>query len=272
MLGKLLKHEIKATGRVFLPMYVALLVLTIVSKITLSLTIGNFNLEETVLPLAAQISLALFVTIIVALTVMTLIVVIQRFYKNLLTDEGYLMFTLPAKTWQLIISKLLVACLWFAICTITICLTIMILCYNREMMAEIGRGLPLINQEFFNYFGKNLGFVTFEFVISAIVQGIFSILVIYVSIALGQLFNEHRIMAAFGMYIALNIVVQIITLIIMFGFMPWLVSLDVNLATPGEIMGKTELFMNVTSFIFILLSVACYWITNFLLKRKLNLE
>lgn len=41
----------------------------------------------------------------VALFVLTMIVIIQRFYKGLLCDEGYLMFTLPVKPWQLIATK-----------------------------------------------------------------------------------------------------------------------------------------------------------------------
>ena len=44
--------------------------------------------------------------------VATLIVVIQRFYKSLLGDEGYLMFTIPVKAWQNILNKLLVSMLW----------------------------------------------------------------------------------------------------------------------------------------------------------------
>lgn len=43
--------------------------------------------------------------------VLTLIIQIQRFSKNLLGDEGYLMFTLPASVSQHITAKLVVAVL-----------------------------------------------------------------------------------------------------------------------------------------------------------------
>ena len=36
-----------------------------------------------------------------------------RFYKNLYTDEGYLMHTLPVKPWMLIVSKLTIGTIWF---------------------------------------------------------------------------------------------------------------------------------------------------------------
>ena len=37
---------------------------------------------------------------------------VYRFYKNLMTDEGYLMFTLPVSRSQLIWSKLIVSMAW----------------------------------------------------------------------------------------------------------------------------------------------------------------
>ena len=51
------------------------------------------------------ISIALVSMLIAAAFVITLILTIQRFYKNLLTDEGYLMFTLPVSTGRLIWSQ-----------------------------------------------------------------------------------------------------------------------------------------------------------------------
>ena len=44
-----------------------------------------------------------------ALGAYTCVVTIQRFYKGLLGQEGYLMFTLPVKNWQLVFSKALVS-------------------------------------------------------------------------------------------------------------------------------------------------------------------
>ena len=43
---------------------------------------------------------------------LTLVLMVYRFYKNLMTDEGYLMFTLPVSRSQLIWSKLMVALAW----------------------------------------------------------------------------------------------------------------------------------------------------------------
>ena len=49
---------------------------------------------------------------LLAMLAVIVIVAVQRFYKNLLGDEGYLMFTLPATPGQQIFSKLLVSLVW----------------------------------------------------------------------------------------------------------------------------------------------------------------
>ena len=50
-------------------------------------------------------SLVVIVAVIVAIFVMNVIIVIQRFWNGLLQEEGYLMFTLPVTTRSLILSK-----------------------------------------------------------------------------------------------------------------------------------------------------------------------
>lgn len=272
MLGKLLKYEVKATGRVFLPMYLALIGLIIITKISLSLTTPKFNFGSSVLDLFAQIGMALSITIIVALSVMTFIVVIQRFYKNFLTDEGYLMFTLPVKTRDLILSKLLVACLWFVVCSITITLAIFILAFSAETFSESIKFLGEASTAFSQEFGKSLMIPILEFVLLGIVGTISSILMIYVSIALGQLFNEHRVMASFGMYIGLTVVLQILGSIVVFAMTPWMASLDGMLIGPKEGLAIIELSLNIMSLVSILLSVGFYFGTHYLLGKKLNLE
>ena len=105
MLGKLLKYECKATARVFLPLYGVLLVLAAINRVFTSIQSENMAIPQVV-------TTTLLFGFIVAICVISFIVILQRFYKNLLGEEGYLMHTLPAPTWQHIFSKLLVAMMW----------------------------------------------------------------------------------------------------------------------------------------------------------------
>ena len=86
MLGKLIKYEFKATGRTFLPLYGAILLVALIQRF---LGRNNKGVFEELNTLGNFTNLAL-VGLFIALVVITLIVTIQRFQKNLLSDEGYL--------------------------------------------------------------------------------------------------------------------------------------------------------------------------------------
>ena len=102
MLKKLLKYEFIATGRIFLPLYGALIVVSFLQKLFFDFNFGNMrNISLNILIGAIPV---LFTTLVVAVIVTTFIMMIMRFYKNLLSSEGYLMFTLPVSVSKLIWS------------------------------------------------------------------------------------------------------------------------------------------------------------------------
>ena len=65
--------------------------------------------SEYIGPILLGILCSPFVAVIVGMMIMTLILVIRRFWNGLLKEEGYLAFTLPVEVWQLIVSKVIVA-------------------------------------------------------------------------------------------------------------------------------------------------------------------
>ncbi len=125
MLGKLLRHEMKATSRVFLPFFGVLLVFAGINKLFLEL--GFFQKQG--LNFVAGMSMFTYVILVLAIFVLTYVVMIQRFYKNLLGDEGYLMFTLPVKPSSHILAKLFVSTLWMVLAFVAFFLSLMILCW-----------------------------------------------------------------------------------------------------------------------------------------------
>ncbi len=66
---------------------------------------------------------------------MTLTMMIQRFNKNLLSDEGYLMHTLPVKPWKHIASKLLASMLWMIGSVVVALISILVITYEKECLA-----------------------------------------------------------------------------------------------------------------------------------------
>ena len=101
MLTKLLKYEFKATARTYGAIYLALLAAA--GLIGISFRTEDFAVYR----YAFGIGTTVYSLLAMALVVVTIVTVIQRFTKNLLGREGYLMHTLPVTESQLVASKLL---------------------------------------------------------------------------------------------------------------------------------------------------------------------
>ena len=137
MLGKLMKYEIKATSRTFLPLYFVLLVSALINRLLGPLTQDSIRIPNI-------ISMSLYVIILIGMFVMTFIVMISRFYKNLLSDEGYLMFTLPVKTWQHISGKLIISVIWITISFIMAIASIFIIATREVTLSDISMSIKIL--------------------------------------------------------------------------------------------------------------------------------
>lgn len=270
MLGKLMKYEIKATARFFLPLYGALLVLAVINKLFFSFNIFNevdtFFLDQfSEIPRA--LALTLYIFIIIAIFVITAIVMIHRFYKNLLGDEGYLMFTLPVKTWMNIANKLIVSVMWVIMSCIVTVFSIFILVVNSELLREIPNAIILTFREINTELGLNAGLFILEIGLASIVSIVVHILQIYASIAIGQLCNSHKLLASFGAYLAISIVLQTV-LSVFFVFIAVLFP-NWQSINPSSVM---NMIMIGSTAISAVIGVGFYFVTHYILANKLNLE
>ncbi len=269
MLSKLLKYEIKATARLFLPLYLTIVAFALINLFFLATTNAgekSFSFYN----VAMTISMIVYFILMMGLVVMTLFVLVQRFYKNLLGDEGYLMFTLPVKSWGHILSKLITAMLWTIASGFIAFGSILLISANKinipEFFSKFSTAFRQVNQEF--------GAYAYLFSIEAIVLGLLTIastiLTIYAAIALGQLFNKHKLLASFGMYIVLQIVSQIIMALssaILFKlpiFRPESIFIPSMMLINGILLASILYFGAFTA--------GYFFLTNYILKRKLNLE
>ena len=132
MLSKLIKHEFRATFRLLIPLFILLFILSIVDRIVLSLDIFHGVLE--IIPILITFA---FVISIATVIIATFILMIMRFYKNLTSDEGYLMFTLPVHTRQLIHSKFLVFFTWTIACILAVIAALLIALARPESISEL---------------------------------------------------------------------------------------------------------------------------------------
>lgn len=262
MLGKLMKTEIKATARSYLPLFGVLLLFTLINKIFWSI-----NGPGALISLPRGLAVMGYVLTMGAIVAMTLIVTIQRFRKNLLGDEGYLMFTLPVKTWQLTLSKLIPAIMWQFISCVLAVLTILILAFDPKSVRLFPEGIRVFLEDFTSVTGMNFFGFCLELLVFLFFCACFYVLVIYTSIAIGHLFVSHRTLWSFGAFIGINIVLQTLATIVG-TILSHTNGINLDFSVPVEI----HLMMWTGSLIMLALSFGFFAATNGILSKRLNLE
>ncbi|MGL5314628.1 MAG: ABC transporter permease [Peptostreptococcaceae bacterium] len=270
MLGKLLKYEFKATARIFLPLYITLLVVAL---------INGFFINSEMFQIQGLLMMV-FGALLIALFVITVIVLVQRFSKNLLGDEGYLMFTLPVKSTSILFSKYLIALLW-TVLSVMVSIIAFFLITLVPIWSELGTEISYIFQSISEFFSimVNEGYLPFAINIALLMFISYSVFIftVYLALAMGQLpiFNKHRNLASFISFIAINVVFSFIqNLFALFYFNGKGEQIMMSIET-DPISGVTSLvqtgFLTTTIFNFVLL-IVLFFGTKIILDKKLNLE
>ena len=266
MLGKLMKHEFKATGRMLLPIYGALLVLALINRLFLTLQLNSTaqRIADTVFTVFA----ILYVMMIFAVFIATIIILIQRFYKNQLCDEGYLTNTLPVKAWQHITSKTLVSTIWCIVCTIAVVLSVLILLMKLSDVVPMATVIQKFFIEYFETLGANGAGYMIEFILMVLTSIISSILMVYVSLAIGNLFNKHRVAAALLAYLVLNFFTGLLSMVGIVAFDAFSSYYFMSFSTQQSV----HMMLSALNLYNIVLGAAYFIGTNYILSRKLNLQ
>lgn len=270
MLRNLVKYETKATGRILIPLYAALLVFAIINK--LFMNNNSFSVDSsTLVGISAMISIFAYVATMVTVFVVTFYAIIQRFYKNLLGDEGYLMNTLPVAPWQNISSKLIVAVLWCIVSSIVAILSVIILAFNYSTFNPnfFKELIDVLNYAYTQY-GINIYLVGFEFIIAALLEMCVGILMIYSSISIGHSFTKRKILGSLSVFLVFNIIMDTIISIFAINFSNYyhkfIISWNISSIAQFHIISFSILLISLLFFI-------CYFaITTYTIKNKLNLE
>ena len=116
MILKLLKNELKASYRMPVAIYAITLFLGVLAPVLYGMSYESLS----------GLSVVLFIIFTIPFLVVTIVTIAQRFGKNLFGDEGYLMFTLPVKTYELVLAKLVCAIFW-VVCGVVVYLLAWIL-------------------------------------------------------------------------------------------------------------------------------------------------
>lgn len=275
MLRKLMKHELRATVRVMGPMLLLMLAAAVGGNIAVYHLVES---DAAVLNMVGVFLLMVFVAAIAGAFIVSFVLMIWRFYKNLLRDEGYLMMTLPVTVHQHVLSKLFVSILWAAATVITTILAMGILVFELEFVDLIFYDLSefLVQLEFsglrlMDYAGHAAVFAL-EVVLMMIVADSCLCLQIYAALAVGHSFSHHKGLLSFAAYVGLSIawsLTQNGALHLLRLMAPQGINLGLESLSPFAV---THIALWGMILVILIPTAIWYAITTYFLKNRLNLS
>ena len=276
MLKKLLKYEFKATARTYGGMYLALLAASVLFGG--SVWRWNGTNSDAYSTLVGLLSLV-YTAVIIGTVVVTIMTIVQRFYRNLLGREGYLMHTLPVTESQLILSKLISSVVWMLCSSIvgifSFAVMLLALSLNSaalQQLPELWQKVVEIFREIFRMTGSS-GWLWLVFeTLNGLVALVSSILCIYAACMIGHQFKKHMVPAGILAFFLLSFLQNWLSSGVSSADMlqavsdPTLGGVDVSIAAPSAF---TTLFGLAVSIAF---AAGYFLLTRWLMEHKLNLE
>lgn len=270
MLGKLLKHDFKALFRNYSLLFAVLLLVTLLYKVCLLLP------KNIVFNFTNGLMGALYVIVIPGCLFGAAVINIVRFYKNLVTDEGYLTFTLPVSSRQIVASKLISTLVMDVLMAVAVLLSTLVLRSNLPVLAEMYQSI----EEALHQIASSAEWRT----LAVSVVGYSTLACIYTqmgaftAVAIGQTNRTHKIAAGVGAYALIYFVTQCVMGVTVFlwanKYNLYNVEVDITTLslTETEILNAVSRLMSMICIVEVVLGVACFFLTDYLFAKKLNLE
>lgn len=270
MLGKLIKYEFKATAKAFGLLFGALIIMTLLSKFCVWIPFDNMVFDM----LNALMTIFYFI-LVFGLTMFSVVIVIMRFNRSMLRDEGYLTHTLPASKWQILAAKGITYIVWIVASLIMMPVSIFLFFVGTKDF-DIFKDLFC---DFMDHVSMKLLILL---IVVAILQIIANLYNFFAALSLGQMFAKRKIAGAVLFYFILNYAMGSLTSIMMM-LIPES-AIDVKAMETKIETAKTfaDIFAAMDDLIYfmlifglvanIILTVIYFAISNYVLSKKLNLE
>mgnify|MGYP001789740215 FL=1 len=243
MFWNLVRYEFKNVNKWYLALYGAVLALSALIGVQAS-SLKSIDTPDQQMIMLVFLALV-FGGLIITLSISTLILIIRRFKGSVYDRQGYLTLTLPVSEHQIILSKLLGAFIWSLASSLVFILSIYII-----LVLTGANFLDIFSLEYlFKFYMDSFWLSVISFILSTVA----GILCIYLAISIGQLFNEYRTALAVLAYIVIQTILGFVGLNLR-------IDIDYNWMISFEIVKD------------IILSLAFYLGTYYILKNKVNLQ
>ena len=228
-----------------------------------------------------------YLALVVAIVVMTVFTIVQRFTRNLLGREGYLMHTLPVSSVQLILSKLISSMVWVLCSILAVLLSFGVFSLfgslNSSTFSDLMHSLASYGPEIAQLLGtvvKGYGFAMVLLVLEWLASLACAILCLYTACMIGHQFKRHVVLAGIAAFVVLNVVQNQLLNLLPYNSDN---AMGLNLvfstsASDGSLVytvsgNKAYVWAVLAALAVDLVVCAVYFAaTNWMMKNKLNLE
>ncbi|MCI9666358.1 MAG: hypothetical protein HFF13_03745 [Angelakisella sp.] len=304
-MNKLLKYEFRATLRLYLPLYLVMLGFAVLGRFSLwgvpwevtvqedlvgwtnlSVSVAGTGVGNEVLAILLNIVLAGNVLVLLGAMVVHFIITLQRFWKNLMGDEGYLMFTLPVSTGELLWSKAICAFVWGVVTALMVLLSVLVLAWHPQLVQAVKQELSTIAPEEWQLILQMLHSVLPPvmwpiLVAEAVISGVGGLFLLYSAMAIGHTVKNHKVLASVGAYGVISMVLGTAASLLMNLLLPLITGIpqDIQLNSLSELLlfsYQIGRFMtgiwSVVLAIDLLSAIGGFLLARHLLNTQLNLE
>ena len=272
MFGKLLKYEFKSQQKLLTILSFATLGAGLLGGLALWLLVDVLQDTEGVAAIVGSVLSTVFligvILGIVAYAVAVIILLLYRFYKHHFSEEGYLTFTLPVKTHQVLLASLTNFFLWDLIVLIVgFCAMCLIFAPSLAFAwAEAIPEMKLVWQELASLLPQLGGGYVAVSILSMVATWAYSLVIPLTCITIGCLLTKKfRILTSFAIYYGLQLGMSLVT-----GVISTILTV-IGIAQGSESEGLLWLSSAIPGVLQLGLAIGGYFLMHRMISKKLNL-
>jgi hypothetical protein len=274
--GKYFKYEWKSSSKVPLIILLFLAIATALACLATKLQVINdifsgstYGVGTSPMDLLFGLSSLGFVFVylisLIAASVGVIVYFCINFYQSMYSRKGYLTHTLPVDSHTLLCSKILTFGLWSNIIMLATVVSLFLFIMVIAGPSDIKMLFDIVLQSFYQETGTSFAAYLIVALLCGMIQMFMTITLYLTAITIGQLSSKHKVLMSIVSFIVIMVVNSIFEMLstALFGrYTNPLLTETVNLYPP-------IIFSLVLSSI---LAIVGYFVSNYIVRRKLNLQ
>lgn len=285
MLRKLLRYDLDAVWRIWVPLAASVPVMSLITALLVrTLMERPENDDSAVVVLGFMMFFAIMTLVIlwVGLFIVTPIICYLHYYKHFFSDRGYLTFTLPVPRQKLYLSKVLSAFIWSAgnavVTVLSVCILLLLIPTSQEVA-------QFVNPIVFDFIGEGVGFLwqnvgawlilyALELLLILVALSLCNIGLFHLAITMGSVIaKKHKVLCAVGLYLGMNYGISFVSQFFMLFSASPLASFTLMLSKLSLQQQCASVAITGMIVVLFLATVAAiyHFVALHLIERKLNL-